>query len=207
MFILVGLIIGFVAAIPLGPVNVFVISQTLKRDYLHGLLGGLTTAFLDFLYCWVALTGFFHIRAALNPKVMIAMKGLGAVILLGLAYRLFITAKNFVLPAPGEKTQALSVRPVLGVILLYISNPTIYAFWIAVAGTMTGHNLLGRNVWNTVFFSFACGVGSLLWYLILVRFVSRRQNRLRPETFSLTLRLLALALAAFAVYTIATIFI
>jgi threonine/homoserine/homoserine lactone efflux protein len=207
MFVLVGLIIGFVAAIPLGPVNVFVISQTLKRDYLHGLLGGLTTAFLDFLYCLVALAGFFQIRAALNAPVMIAMKSLGAVILLGLSYRLLLTAKRFTLPAPGERTQALSVRPVLGVLLLYISNPTIYAFWIAVAGTMTGHNLLGHNAWNTVFFSLACGVGSLLWYLILVRFVAKRQNRLRPETFRLILRLLAGVLAAFAFYTIATIFL
>jgi L-lysine exporter family protein LysE/ArgO len=207
MFILVGLLIGFVAAIPLGPVNVFVISQTLKRDYLHGLMGGLTTAILDFLYSLIALAGFFHIRSALDSRVMIVMKGFGAVILLVLSYRLILTAKRFVLPAPGEKVQALSVRPLVGVFLLYISNPTIYAFWIAVAGTMIGHNVLGHNVWNTVFFSIACGVGSLLWYLILVRFVSKRQNRIRPETFRKTLVLLALALIAFAVYTIGTIFV
>ncbi|MDH4198732.1 MAG: LysE family translocator [Candidatus Aminicenantes bacterium] len=207
MLILVGLLIGFIAAIPLGPVNVFVISQTLKRDYFHGLLGGLTTALLDFLYCLVALAGFFHIRSALNSRVTTVMKGLGAIILLLLSYRLLRTAKRFVVPSSGEKVQALSPRPVLGVLLLYISSPTLYAFWLAVAGTMIGHNLLGNNAWNTVFFSLACGVGSLFWYLILVRFVAKHQNRIRQETVRKTLTLLAVALIAFAVYTIGTIFV
>ena len=203
--ILVGLLIGFIAAIPLGPVNVFVISQTLKRDYFHGLLGGLTTAVLDFLYCLVALASFFHIRSALNARVTTVMKGLGAIFLLLLSYRLLSTAKRFVLPSPGEKSPTLSARPVLGVLLLYISSPTLYAFWLAVAGTMIGHNVLGRSAWNTVLFSLACGVGSLLWYLLLVRFVAKRQNRLKPETFRKTLTWLALTLVVFAVYTLATL--
>lgn len=205
MLILVGLLIGFIAAIPLGPVNVFVISQTLKRDYFHGLLCGLTTAFLDFLYCLVALAGFFHLRSALNSRVTTVMKALGAVILILLSGRLLHTAKRFVLPSPGERVQALSARPLLGVLLLYISSPTLYAFWLAVAGTMIGHDVLGHDAWNTVFFSLACGVGSLVWYLLLVRFVAKRQNRLRQETFRKTLRLLALVLIAFAVYTIGTL--
>lgn len=205
--ILVGLLIGFVAAIPIGPVNVFVISQTLKRDYFHGLLGGLTTAFLDFLYCLIALAGFFHIQAALNSRVTVVMKGLGAVILLLLSYRLLSTAKRFVLPSPGEKTPAASMRPVLGVVLLYISSPTLYAFWLAVAGTMTGHNVLGRNAWNTLLFSLACGVGSLVWYLILVRFIAKHQNRIRQETFRTVLLLLAVALFAFAIFTLGSIFV
>ena len=66
MFVLLGLIVGFFAAIPLGPVNIFVISQTIKRDFLHGFLAGLTTAILDFIYCLIALVGFFHISFSLN---------------------------------------------------------------------------------------------------------------------------------------------
>ncbi len=207
MFILVGLLIGFIAAIPLGPVNVYVISQTLKRDYVHGLLGGLAAAVLDVLYPLIALLGFFHIQAALNVHVITIMKGLGAAILLLLSYRLLREAKRFVLPLSSEKVQALTARPVIGVFLLYVSNPSVYAFWFAVAGTIIGHSLLGRKIWNTLFFSLACGVGSLLWYLILVRFVASRQRRIRPETFRKLLVLLALALIAFALYTIGTIFI
>lgn len=57
MFVLLGLMVGFLAAIPLGPVNIFVISQTIKHDFLHGFLAGLATALMDFVYCLIALGG------------------------------------------------------------------------------------------------------------------------------------------------------
>jgi hypothetical protein len=43
-----------------GSVNVFVISQALKRDFSHGFLAGMTTAFLDAVFCFVALAGILH---------------------------------------------------------------------------------------------------------------------------------------------------
>jgi len=33
MFVLIGFLIGFLAAVPVGPVNIYTISQTLKRDF------------------------------------------------------------------------------------------------------------------------------------------------------------------------------
>ena len=57
MPIIIGLMFGFIAAIPLGPVNVFVISQTIKRDFFHGFMAGLTAAVLDTIYCLIAVLG------------------------------------------------------------------------------------------------------------------------------------------------------
>jgi threonine/homoserine/homoserine lactone efflux protein len=51
--ILLGLLIGFLAAIPIGPINVFAVSQTLKHDFLHGLLVGLTTSLMDIIYGFI----------------------------------------------------------------------------------------------------------------------------------------------------------
>ncbi len=65
MFIVLGLIIGFLAAVPLGPINVYVVSQTLKRDFFHGMMGGLTASLLDALYCFLALVGISSITTAL----------------------------------------------------------------------------------------------------------------------------------------------
>lgn len=206
MFIVLGLVIGFVAAIPLGPVNVFVVSQTLKRDHFHGVLAGITTAVLDLVYCLVALMGFFLIRISLSPSVMPLMKAVAGVVVLFISYRLVRDSKTFTIPQDGDKVPSAPHRPILGVILLYVTNPSLYVFWFAVAGTMTGHDLVHNTGWTPVAFAAACGLGSLVWYLLLVRFVSRRQSKIRPGTFRRILYYLGLGLAGFGIYTIATIF-
>lgn len=206
MFILLGLIIGFAAAVPLGPVNVFVVSQTLKHDYVHGLMAGLTTAAMDTLYCLVALVGFFHFHFNLAPYAG-WMKGAATILLIGLGVRLIRQAAKTVRPVILEKRTIKPSRPILGVIFLYLSNPTIYAFWIAVAGTVTAHSLVADTGWPPVAFAVSCGVGAVLWYLLLVRTVAKNQNKIKPATFRKLLLFMGIVLIGFGLYTFATIFV
>jgi len=206
MFILLGLFIGFVAAIPLGPVNVFVVSQTLKHDFFHGFLAGLTTAVMDTIYCLVAIVGLFHIKLSLTPYLG-WMKGGATILLLGLGLRLIKQARKPDSPAQDQKPLIKSSRPIIGVILLYISNPTLYAFWIAAAGTATAHHVVTNRGWIPIVFSMACGLGSMIWYLLLVRYVAKHQHKIRPAAFKKMLTFMGIALIGFAAYTFGTIFI
>jgi L-lysine exporter family protein LysE/ArgO len=207
MFIFLGIFVGLLAAVPLGPVNVFVISQALKRDFFHGLLAGLTAAALDTAFCFVALAGFFQIKLSLPPYTMAVLKIVAAVIIILLSGKLIKDSKTFAIPRERDKIPSAAPKPILGVLLLYVTNPTLYMFWIAAAGAVTGHHLVRYGTWTAVAFAAAVGMGSLLWYLLLVRFVSRRQARIRPETFRKILFYLGLALIAFAIYTLGTVFI
>ncbi len=206
MFIPLGLMIGFIAAIPLGPVNVVVISQTLKRDFLHGFLAGLTAALLDFGYCLVALVGFFQIKFSVGSKALSVLKLLAGLILLYISYRLFRTARTFTVNRNSAKGLASTHRPIVSVIALYVSNPTIYAFWFAIVGTVTAHNLVRHDGWRAVVFAAACGAGSIIWYLTLVRYLSRRQSRIRTESVQKIFTVMAVILIGFAVFTIGSIF-
>lgn len=206
MFVLFGLLIGFAAAIPLGPVNVFVISQTLKRDYSHGLLAGIMTSVMDFVYCLIALVGFFHISINLVPYLPV-MKGFATVLLVIIGCRLIRQSKKMENPAVQEKQVIKPTRPIVGVFALYISNPTLYAFWIAVAGTATAHHIVTNRGWIPIVFAISCSLGSLLWYLILVRYVSKHQHRIRVSAFKKLLVVMGIALIGFGLYTCATIFL
>lgn len=201
MYILIGLVIGFVAAIPLGPVNVFVISQALKRDFFHGFIAGATTAFLDAIFCFVALAGIMHFDIPPDSWVNALLKLLTAAILAIVAVRLYLESRNFVLPASNGKVPAISARPIFGVLLLYVTNPSIYAFWFAVAGSMNAHQLGIAKGWPAVLFALSCGAGAIVWYLLLVRFVSSRQGRITPRTFKRLLMGLAVLFFCFAAYT------
>jgi threonine/homoserine/homoserine lactone efflux protein len=212
MFVLLGIFFGLLASVPLGPVNFFVVSQALKRDFLHGILAGMTAAFLDATFCLVALAGFFQIKLNLPPYSMSVLKVIAAVIILLLANKLIKDSRTFEIPQDREVVPSASPKPILGVMLLYVTNPTLYMFWIFVAGTVTGHNLLGQNLvrygtWTAVGFALVVGLSSFAWYLGLVRFVCYHQNRIRQETFRKILYYLGLALAAFGLYTLARVFI
>jgi threonine/homoserine/homoserine lactone efflux protein len=212
MFVLLGIFFGLLASVPLGPVNFFVVSQALKRDFVHGLLAGMTAAFLDMAYCFVALAGFFRIKLHLPHYFMTILKIVAAVIILLLARKLIKDARTFEIPEGRDRVPSASPKPVLGVILLYVANPTLYMFWIFVAGSVTGHNLLGHSLvrygtWTAVAFALVVGMTSLAWYLGLVRFVSHHQRRIRQETFRKILHYLGLALVGFALYTLGSVFL
>lgn len=207
MYILIGLVIGFVAAIPLGPVNVFVISQTLKRDFFHGIVAGATTAVMDAVFCFVALSGILHFDIPPDSRVNSLLKIFTAAILAIVAVRLYLESRKFVLPASNGKVAPVAARPIIGVLLLYVTNPSIYAFWFAVAGSMNAHQLVVAEGWPAALFALSCGVGAIIWYLLLVRFVSSRQGRLAPGTFKRLLLGLAVLFLAFAAFTAISIWL
>ena len=212
MFVLLGIFFGLMASVPLGPVNFFVASQALKRDFLHGFLAGLTAACLDAGFCFVALAGFFRIKLNLPPYSMSVLKVVAALILFLLARKLIIDSRKFEIPEDRDSVPSAAPKPILGVLLLYITNPVLYMYWIFVAGVVTGHNLLGQNLvrygtWTAVAFALVVGMTSLGWYLGLVRFVCSHHHRIRQETFRKILFYLGLAMIGFAIYTLGSVFI
>ncbi|OGD25707.1 MAG: hypothetical protein A2V57_06095 [Candidatus Aminicenantes bacterium RBG_19FT_COMBO_65_30] len=204
MFIFLGIVAGLLAAVPVGPVNIFVISQTLKRDSLHGLMAGLTAVTLDVSFCFIALAGFFKIKVGLPPHSLSYLKAVAAVIILLLARKLVRDSRTFEIPQDRDKIPAATPKPILGVILLYLSNPTLYMFWIAVAGAVTGFLHSRLEGWTAVAFAASVGIGSFGWYISLVRFVSRRQHKIKAVTFRRLLFYLGLMLAAFAIVILGT---
>lgn len=201
----IGFLIGFFAAVPVGPVNLYIISQTLKRDFFHGMLAGLTTALLDFSYCLIALVGLFHISLNLS-RYSHVLKIVASLVILLLGLKLMYDSKKFSLK---EEKSSISrtPRPLFGVLFLYISNPSLYAFWIGVAGTVTAHGLLKSGMGPAVLFAASCGFGAILWYFFLVRIVSHYQAKIQEETFKKMLVILGLLLSGFAVYTFISAFV
>lgn len=206
IYVIYALGIGFIAAIPLGPVNFFVVSQTLKHNFVRGFLAGLTTSVMDALYCLIALVGLTHISINLKPYQPY-MKAVSFIILLVLGIQLIRQSKTALTKNTQDNNLVSSSRPIFGVFLLYIANPTIYLFWTAIAGGVTGHGWVTDARWKPIAFAIACGIGSMLWYLILVRYISRHQHKIRPAAFQKLLFVLGIALIGFGIYTLIKIFI
>jgi threonine/homoserine/homoserine lactone efflux protein len=207
VFIIFGLLIGFLAAIPLGPVNVFVISQTMKRDFFHGFLAGITAAVLDTVYCLIAVLGVSSITSLLN-RFLTPMKVFAALLLFLFGVRLLIQSKKAEAIRPVNKNgAAFSPRPILAVFALYVSNPTLYLFWLATAGMVTSHNWTHNTFLYALIFAVACGAGGALWYLVLTHYVAKHHHQFSTRTFQRIFLVLGIVLFAFAAYALASIWI
>ena len=211
MYFLIGIFLGFAAAIPLGPVNAFVISQTMKRDFLHGFLAGVTAAILDTTYCLIALLGFSLFTVNVE-KYQIPLKIIAGLVMLLISWRFYQTSKTPVAPKPKTNSTAFSPRPILGVLLLYVSNPTLYAFWIWAATVpiswARSHGLIRESGATPYFlFALACGLGGFIWYTILSYYVARHHHQFGPRTFQRIFFVLAVFLAGFASLTFVSIFV
>jgi threonine/homoserine/homoserine lactone efflux protein len=206
MFVLIGFFVGFLAAVPPGPIGAFIISQAIKRDVRHGLIAGFTAAVLDFAYCLLALIGSLQITASVT-KILPAMKVVAAVVLFVVGFRLIKQAGEFRPEESAQKTK-VSARPILGIILLYVTNPSLYVFWLGVGGVVAAHRLLTAARSGHVFFALACGIGCFLWYFFLIRYISsRRRGGLQPQIFRKVLTALGAILIGFSVYTLLTLFV
>lgn len=205
MVIVLGLIVGFVAAIPLGPINLLAISQVLKRGFLHGFLVGLTAAFLDIVYCFAVLTGISQIASNLKPFLPY-FKLFGFVLLIGISIRLMWQSKTYCASRPPRKNYSDAHRPIIAAFLFYVSNPSLYAFWPAVGGIVTAHQWVSNTGWQPIIFATACGVGSVIWYFILTKYVSKYNHQFEPATFRKILFSTGIILLGYAVYALARYF-
>lgn len=205
MTFLIGFFIGFIAAIPVGPLNIFAVSQTLRHNFVHGLLTGLTASLLDIVYCFIAITGMTQIFSVLS-RIESPLKIIGAGILIGISIRLLTQRKSLENLQTFKSLSGAYSRPVFVGFLLYTSNPTIYAFWLAVAGIVTAHRWLRPGLWQPAIFALCCGVGSSVWYFILIKYVLKHKKFFKAKTFSGILTGLAILLIGFAAFSLATLF-
>ena len=208
MSIVIGLIFGFVAAIPLGPVNVFIFSQTVKRDFFHGFMGGLTAAVLDTIYCLIALLGISQLTFNLDRYFGLPlMKGIAALVLIIMGLRMIQQSKSYKDALPNKKATSFSPHSILGVVLLYVSNPALYAFWIVVAGTVTSHYWVSDTVGSSILFAVSVGLGGLAWYFVLTYYVAKYHHQFTAKTFRTIFFVLAIVLFGIAGYTLLSLLV
>ena len=69
-------------------------------------------------------------------KVLHILAAVAALIILLLARKLIKDSRTFEIPQDRDEVPSPSPKPILGVALLYVTNPTLYMYWIFVAGTV-----------------------------------------------------------------------
>ncbi len=156
-----GFIIGFVMAIPIGPMGVMCISKTLNEGRLRGIIIGLGAATADLLYSCIAAFGLSFIANTINGQ-RTWIRLIGGILLLLLGIKTF-KAK------PKNQKIKIKTDSLLGlyfyVLLLTLTNPlTIFVFLAVFSELGLDSNL---SIISATLLVYGIFLGSFLWFLVL----------------------------------------
>lgn len=161
IFFLKGIAIGFIMAIPIGPIGIMCIRKTLTEGRLSGLIIGLGAATADLFYGCVAVFGLTVISDTLSDQ-RIWIRIVGGALLFFLGIKTFRTKpKDPKLKISGSGR----LRSYFTVVILTLTNPlTIFAFIAVFAAFGLGD---GLSFLSAVVLVAGVFIGSCLWFFLL----------------------------------------
>jgi threonine/homoserine/homoserine lactone efflux protein len=162
-FLLKGMLVGLIIAVPTGPVGVLCIRRTIFHGRLAGFVSGLGAACADAIFCIIAAFGLSVISdLLLDYQEWLRLGGAGFLLFLGVTA---LTAD----PLEGTQHQRDPedlLTDFASTFFLTLTNPiTILAFLAIFAGI--GFSGIQATVGTAVILVLGVWLGSLLWWAAL----------------------------------------
>lgn len=194
--LLTGVAIGLAVTAPLGPVNILVIRNAIRRGLGTAFLVGLGAVAGDMLYATAAAYGVSWVSHLIDDyakPLMIAGGLLLVVVGVWLARKRVEMA-----PAGEDEPQAARVAGrMLAAFGLTISNPGEFFGFLAIFGTMSGVLRLHDDWTRPPTVIAGVAIGGVLWWLFLGFLVSRFRSRIGAAMLERISRWTGILIAAF----------
>jgi L-lysine exporter family protein LysE/ArgO len=204
MVVILGLLVGFFASIPPGPINIFSLSQALRFGFWKSVSIRLTVSVLDTIYCYAA-TIFSSLVVSLLDRWSLVLRLAAGVVLVGAGSYLIRQARAHKIHQPELSTRPpRRGSPVALTFMLYVSNPTLPAFWLTVGAFFTSHGLVTYHGIKPVLLALSCGAGSLVYYMLVAKLGFRLKKTMTQkffETVSIVMGIVLLGIASFTLVT------
>lgn len=194
----VGVLIGFLIAAPVGPVNVLCIQRAIERGFWGGIAAGIGSVLGDGLIALCAGLGVGAISGAVQSnRAIIQVIGGLALIVFGL--KLYVTkpgirvASNVDSPTARLKDFAWDIPQTF---FLTITNPGAVLGLFAVFGGVSTYVEVHSTI-DVLFMVAAIMAGSMIWWITLSKLISRYRHMLDGNRLQQLNRIAGILLAGF----------
>lgn len=172
---LIGILIGFFAAVPIGPLNAAVISNGLRgkvRPTVAMIIGG---SIGDFAYCAATMLGISGVLADVMQRGWVRFAFGGAIIFFGLR---ILTSGPVHLETREAPDRFARVHGSFWVgFLISACNPMLVLSWIALAGAIHGAGWIGSGAVENIAFAVGASAGMASWLGLLLYLLTRYRER------------------------------
>ncbi|MEU6486133.1 LysE family transporter [Streptomyces sp. NPDC046887] len=159
-----GLGLGFLVALPLGPIGLLCVRSVLRNGFLCGFAIGLGATAIDMLYAGLGLAG---VGRLLDVQVLRTALGLaGAVVMVYLGVRSLRSAFQARGAIDTEGETVLPWAAFRTALTATAANPATIGYWAAAFAAATAANLTG-TLSASLGMLIGVGCGTLLWFTTL----------------------------------------
>jgi len=174
-YIFDGVIIGFSASVPLGPIGVLCIQRTLNKGRLSGFISGLGAAMSDTIYAIIAAYSLSFIVGFVESKLL-WIQIFGALVLIGLGLKIFYSNPAVQLRRQRNNSRNL-LQDFVSTFFLTITNPLaiflFFGFFAGLGVVPRDRDWIGQLILIGGVF-----MGASMWWFILTGLVSLFKSKI-----------------------------
>lgn len=191
-----GIVIGFSASVPLGPIGVVCVQRTINKGRTSGFVSGLGAAISDTFYAVIAGLGLTFIINFLREQQTI-LQFIGGAFLLFIGFRIFYSNPVHEIRKLKRKKSNL-FEDFMSVFFLTFSNPMAGLLFIAI---FAGLGVLNKaeDLKLTMIMVSGVFLGASFWWFILSSLVNRFRHKVRLKQLWWINKIAGLAIIVFAV--------
>jgi threonine/homoserine/homoserine lactone efflux protein len=183
-----GIAMGFMIAVPVGPIGLLCIRRTLAHGWRAGFASGLGAATADTLYGFLAAAGLTFLTTLQRPAAM-----LGGFLLLYMAWQ---TATSI----PHQQATVRHHNMYLSTLALTITNPITIVVFLGMFAGVSGVNALDTT--SAILLVIGVGLGSTIWWLMLAHITAHLGRDISANGMRWINRISGILIGAFGVAAI-----
>ena len=201
-FFIKGLLIGFVVAVPLGPVGIICLQRIFSKGYLFGLLSGLGISTADAIYGSIAAFGVTAVSSFLISQ-QLWFRLIGGLIICGLGIRICGQAGSQKISVSANNTSCFGAY--FSALFLTLMNPALIISFAAIFASL---GIVNGNLDYYSSFILVVGVffGSAIWWVVLSGAASRLKARFTDTFVQNINRLSGTLIAGFGLFLVGSAF-
>ncbi len=181
-----GLILGFGAAVPLGPINLLIMNEALK-SYKKAVAIGFGAMSADLTYLFLILYGISNYLQ--EDIVLNVLSGIGGFFLTYLAFLIFKGRNDHIHTMKVSKESTLLSNYIKGYILTLL-NPYTVLFWLSVTTYSTTTQSLGMTVFGMI-------TAILFWVMLMPYIIHMKRSLISDKVSSIIATISSLIILLF----------
>jgi threonine/homoserine/homoserine lactone efflux protein len=205
LIIPVGVIVGLLIAMPVGPVNLLGLQRAVERGFFGGMAAGIGIMLGDGLIALGAALGVNAISGAIR-QYRTAIQIIGGIALMGAGAKLYFTHPTFAKAQAEDATLRDYVWDIPQTFLLTITNPGAVLGLIAIFGGVSSFVEVDTYIDAFTMVAAIMG-GSFLYWLVVSQLISGIRHLLDERRMVMLSRIAGLLLIGFGALLIGEIVI
>lgn len=179
--LLTGLLTGFVASMPIGPVNITIVNEAARRGFLRAWLVGLGAVTMDAIYCGIGLAGFAQLFKSREVQAAMELVSFLLVTYLGIKY---LRVKSIERSSATAEVIERKLHPHTAYMTGFVrvlGNPGVLVFWVMTCAVFLANEWVDPDTTSKVMCVLGVTLGAGLWFAGLSYAVSKRKGQLSEK--------------------------